>query len=232
MQTLMINGGFIMLKNNDKKMNAIANRIEVLESMLNQGNVNNQRILEQLINEFSILEHNTDKEDEKSIYKNIIDGCKEVADNHINMRYNPIIYYNMINEKLHHKMISQYLIYDDEFERSSRVHILTDYKMTDEDYLKTENMDRKLEFYKNLIGKKEVFIQYSGDLDSPSFMDFEDYATENALCIRMIQTETGRPIYYYGGENYEKVLEVIDKIDEDTRKNGLYFDIKRYQLSK
>lgn len=215
---------------NENVMSAIANRIETLEEMLTHENTNKKAIVKQLIQAFETLEKYTSNEEYKEIYKNIIDECKRINDNNENMRYNAMIFYAMINEKFNNEMNLQYLSYENDDEKKTEAYILTTYEMTAKENKKmTSDL---FSLYKELIGKEEVFVQYLGELDNISFMDFEEYASSHALCVKMIQTEDGRPIYYYGGRNYEKVLKTIDYIDEYTSENGLQFDMVSYKSSK
>ena len=166
---------------------------------------------------------------DENLYAEDIKFYEELDDNNKNLRYNNSKeYFNLIEKELNCTYNERNIKICDEDNNLVEINVLDN----NENLLDFSNgLTSVFESIEKSIGKSDVFIEYRGELDNPSFMDFEDYANDKAICVRMIFTKDST-IYYYGGKNYEEVLKAMDTIESYTKLNGINYNIKNYKKKK
>ena len=212
------------MKKNYEIINTIKTRISLLEKLLNESKENKEALINKILVSYKLLQKYSYDE---NLYAEDIKFYEELDDNNKNLRYNNSKeYFNLIEKELNCTYNERNIKICDEDNNLVEINVLDN----NENLLDFSNgLTSVFESIEKSIGKSDVFIEYRGELDNPSFMDFEDYANDKAICVRMIFTKDST-IYYYGGKNYEEVLKAMDTIESYTKLNGI--NIKNYKKKK
>ena len=214
------------MKKNYEIINTIKTRISLLEKLLNESKENKEALINKILVSYKLLQKYSYDE---NLYAEDIKFYEELEDNNKNLRYNNSKeYFNLIEKELNCTYNERNIKICDEDNNLVEINVLDN----NENLLDFSNgLTSVFESIEKSIGKSDVFIEYRGELDNPSFMDFEDYANDKAICVRMIFTKDST-IYYYGGKNYEEVLKAMDTIESYTKLNGINYNIKNYKKKK
>lgn len=214
------------MKKNYEIINTIKTRISLLEKLLNESKENKEALINKILVSYKLLQKYSYDE---NLYAEDIKFYEELEDNNKNLRYNNSKeYFNLIEKELNCTYNERNIKICDEDNNLVEINVLDN----NENLLDFSNgLTSVFESIEKSIGKSDVFIEYRGELDNPSFMDFEDYANDKAICVRMIFTKDST-IYYYGGKNYEEVLKAMDTIESYTKLNGINYNNKNYQKKK
>ncbi len=214
------------MKKNYEIINTIKTRISLLEKLLNESKENKEALINKILVSYKLLQKYSYDE---NLYAEDIKFYEELDDNNKNLRYNNSKeYFNLIEKELNCTYNERNIKICDEDNNLVEINVLDN----NENLLDFSNgLTSVFESIEKSIGKSDVFIEYRGELDNPSFMDFEDYANDKAICVRMIFTKDST-IYYYGGKNYEEVLKAMDTIESYTKLNGINYNIKNYKKKK
>ncbi len=203
-------------------INGIKKKIDILKEMYEHTNTNKKAIVKELINAYELLKSYISNTPENKKIDATIDYYKYLDDNNENLRFNCPQYYDILSDELYgNKKINKNIFIPVTliFNSNNKLNILTNSRNFLN--LKEANEENTFDSLINIVGKDELLIRYTGELDNPLFQNFEEKASEKANSIIMIQTDRKAPIYYYGGKSNEEIPKVIDSINNYAKENGV-----------
>ena len=212
------------MQENKAIINSISKKITVLKRSLTIDSINQKKVIKELVATYKrLLEYSPDT----ILYKKELNHYLQIDDDNNNLRYRSSNdYFELIQKELNNEYTHTCIKFnnDDKIEINilSEIEILFDLR---------DGIENVFETLKRHIGKNDIFIEYKGKLDNPFFINFEEYASEKAICLRPIFTKNNK-IYYYGGKEYERVLVAIDSIDSYSKENGTNFNASQYKKRK
>ncbi len=212
---------------NKEIINTIERQLVTLKDIMKSKNGNQKAVIKRIIETYELLQKYTEDD---NLYKEELSYYKILDSDNDNLRYkNGNNYAKLLKKELNDEYNNFNVItkqFDDN--KNSMLNLI----LLDElDINFNDDINSLFNNLKNVVGINDIFIEYTDELDNPAFMDFENYASENALCIRLIFTQNST-ITYYGGKNYESILTAINNIDSYAIENGVNFNTKNYQKKK
>ncbi len=210
------------MKVNTDILKTVESRLLVLKKLLEYKDTNKKILIKKIIETYELLQKYANND---SLYSKELKYYKIIDDNNENLRYkNSRDYFSLVQKELNEEYFSLYI--SSKIEGSPvEIKLLSSKPI---ELKPNQGVESLFERCKEKIGKEDIFIEYIGPLDNDSFIDFQEYASDKAICVRNISTMSGITISYYGGNDYEKVLSAIDNIDSYAKENGTDFTVAQY----